>query len=230
MRRAWLEHKVRSLLVQHDLGRERERDMLTVMQLGEVVQVSEGKAICREGDPAESAYVLLEGSVQVVVSDSEDREREVAVLQAPAIFGHVGMLDGVRHCATHLAGTACVVIELDSGMCERFVVAPTSQGAAFRHLLVASMAQQFAARNDRFGLVRTRINTLAERASRSGSTRPRRSRWSLRGSSRVEDESASDVLDMARSTNGWDLDLDGVDRVRSVEDEAMKRSRLGKKR
>jgi len=229
MRRAWLEHKVRNLLVQHDLGREREQDMLTVIQLGDVKEASEGTTLCREGKPSESAYVLLEGSVQVTVPDSEGREREVALLQAPAIFGHVGMLDGIRRTSSHLAVTTCVVVELDSGLCERIAIAPTAQGAAFRHLLIASLAQQFAGRNDRYGLVRSQIDTLRRRAGKAAK-RSKGSRWRLRGRADSVDESASDIMEMAGSADGWELDPTGVERVKAVEDEAMRRSRLGKKR
>jgi len=227
--RAWLESRVQDMLVHHDISYERAEDLVELLSSATSARISTGDVLCREGEPADAVYVLLEGRVGVMLRGVDGEERELSQLAAPALVGHVGMLDGADRCATYVALLPTTVVTLPRTRCESLLDRPSGPGATFRHLLVSSMSQQLAARNQRLRAVMARIGK--EPAPSSGSARDRRSRrsvWSLRDHGPAE-ETEADVLEMAGLTEGWDVDTRGVDRISSVEDEAMKRSRLGKR-
>jgi cytochrome P450/CRP-like cAMP-binding protein len=72
-----------------------------------------GTAIVREGEAADSFYILLEGEVAVVKRGLDGESREVARLQAGAYFGEIGLLQGVPRTATVQALTAVRALVLD---------------------------------------------------------------------------------------------------------------------
>ncbi len=53
-----------------------------------------GEYICRQGDPGESLFVLMDGRVKVVVVSEEGTEMILATLQPPDVFGELAVIDG----------------------------------------------------------------------------------------------------------------------------------------
>jgi uncharacterized membrane protein len=69
--------------------------------------------IYRAGDPGEKAYVLLNGKVEVIVTDEDNQE---VVIDTPApgeMFGLSSMLSAAPHQTTALALEATAAIEID---------------------------------------------------------------------------------------------------------------------
>ena len=72
-----------------------------------------GDTIVRQGDPAESFYIISRGMVKVVRKNTNGQEYPLATMQAGQYFGEVGLLrDGRRH-ATVRALTAVEVLRMD---------------------------------------------------------------------------------------------------------------------
>ena len=73
-----------------------------------------GAAIVREGDPADSLYVLVEGEVEVTArGEGGGPERAIRTMSAPAYFGEIGVLGHIPRTATVTALTACRCDRID---------------------------------------------------------------------------------------------------------------------
>jgi MFS family permease len=67
-----------------------------------------GTAIVREGDPADSLYVLVNGEVEVTArGEGGGPERAIRTMSAPTYFGEIGVLGHIPRTATVTALTDC---------------------------------------------------------------------------------------------------------------------------
>jgi hypothetical protein len=67
-----------------------------------------GSTIVREGEPADSLYVLVEGQVRVTGrGEAGGEERELNMLTAPSYFGEIGVLGRMARTATVTAVNDC---------------------------------------------------------------------------------------------------------------------------
>ena len=74
-----------------------EQELRTLAGVAKPVKFDLGDDICKEGAPAMSAYVVLNGQVAVYKNNPR---RRVAVLEAGALFGQIALIDGGRRTAT----------------------------------------------------------------------------------------------------------------------------------
>src|SRR5579859_3113417 len=53
-----------------------------------------GDYLCRQGDPGEALFVLMDGRVKVFVTSEEGDEMILATLRPPDVFGELALIDG----------------------------------------------------------------------------------------------------------------------------------------
>src|SRR5438045_1519921 len=98
-----------------------------------------GQAIIREGEPAESFFILTRGAASVRQNGPEG-EREISTLKPGDFFGEIGLLSGTVRNATVRATAPTAVLELDAegfrDLLESSVVT--------KELLESSMEQRLA--------------------------------------------------------------------------------------
>ena len=80
-----------------------------------------GAIIFKRGDPGDSAYVIEDGSVEVLKGDLDDLQR-VTVLTQGAMFGEVALLDHQPRTATVRALGAISLIRIDRNHVEELLV------------------------------------------------------------------------------------------------------------
>jgi len=72
--------------------------------------------IIHGGDPSDSLYYILQGSVSVVIEDEEGRELVLAYLNEGEFFGEMGLFDeATQRSAWVVARTDCELAEADYG-------------------------------------------------------------------------------------------------------------------
>jgi small-conductance mechanosensitive channel len=104
-----------------------------------------GEALCRQGEAADSLYLLDQGQVSVRVA-SDGAEREVAQLGEGAFFGEMGLMTGEPRSATVMALTHVRGLRLDKAAFQRLLTR--------RPELAEAIAEVLAER--RVGLEQTR--------------------------------------------------------------------------
>jgi thioredoxin reductase (NADPH) len=72
-----------------------------------------GQTIIREGDPADSFFILTRGTASVR-QNGPDGEREISTLKPGDFFGEIGLLSGTVRSATVRATAPAEVLELDT--------------------------------------------------------------------------------------------------------------------
>ena len=136
------------LLGTHRVRGVRPGDLACAIETGKALQLDDGEPICAEGEPSDALFVLVEGSVLVSRRDAKGRERTLTHLEAPAMFGHMGLVDGSARSASCFAKGDTLVVKLDVTDCRAQMGQPDFEGAALRRLLLASLAQQLTRTNE----------------------------------------------------------------------------------
>lgn len=81
-----------------------------------------GDLITRQGAVAHWLYVLAEGAVDVNLEDDKGQRHAIARLDAPTVFGEMGLLTGEPRHATVVASTACDCYRLRKAAFEEILV------------------------------------------------------------------------------------------------------------
>jgi CRP/FNR family transcriptional regulator, cyclic AMP receptor protein len=92
-------------------------DMLSPPEIGTLAELSRarrfarGDVVFREGDLGDCLFVLASGAVEVSAR-GEGKDRVLAVLEAPAAFGEMSLIDREVRSATVKAKDDCVALQL----------------------------------------------------------------------------------------------------------------------
>lgn len=120
-----------------------------VLAAGQVVDAGPATMLCQEGEPPRSLFFLLTGEVRVSRRDPQGRPRELTRIQAPAMVGHMALIDGSNRSASCLTIADATYVVLDRPGYERLLDDPNTVGAALRRLLLTSLTRQLSAGNTR---------------------------------------------------------------------------------
>lgn len=102
----------------------------------------EDDILCKEGDPGQSLFFLLSGSLRVTRLDRKQVPRELAIIQGPTIIGHMSLIDRTRRSATCTISERAYIGVLSQARYERLIESSEIEGVVFRRLLLASLQQQ----------------------------------------------------------------------------------------
>ena len=88
--------------------------------MSERVGFDPGKALCRQGDPADAAYLIIEGEADILV-DTPSGPLKLATLGANDIVGEMAILGDVPRTATIKAREALTTLRISKDMFYRLV-------------------------------------------------------------------------------------------------------------
>ncbi len=201
----------RKLLRTHRVQGARSEDLAQALSAGKPRRVPDGERLCQEGEASDSMFILLKGSIQVLRKDDRGEERELAVLGAPALVGHMGLVDGSTRSASCVAKGEIGCLKVPRATFQQLLESPTASGGAMRRLILASLIGQLTSANTR---IKEMIEAPEPQPSAAAAAPKRR------------DISSDDILKLAGVLDGWSVDRSAMDTsVRFVEDEDMKRTR-----
>ncbi len=207
--RVWAE----GLLEGHDFPSQEVQAIQEVLERCErrVYRV-DGK-VCTEGHAGDELFFLVQGSVQVRKAFPGDDERELAVLRAPAMFGHMSVVDGSKRSATCVARDTTTVMVLDAENYKRLMSEVGPTGTNFRRLMLTSLTRQLLRGNAKLRalLGGPDVHAPGDPVSIADPD--------------TEDLDNDDLLEMAGLLEGWKVDTRGLSSMKQVEDEDMKRIR-----
>jgi CRP-like cAMP-binding protein len=119
--------------------------LLDFFALGLSYDLPEGAVLWEQGAPADSLGLLLIGRIAVGRVSEQGVSRELAVLRAPAVLGHVGLADGGPRSARCSALSPVRLIKVHRAHFLSTVERADLMGEALRGLVLALMAQQLSA-------------------------------------------------------------------------------------
>ncbi len=226
--------QTRNLLEAHPVRGVHPEDLVRVLAASAMRRMSGGEVLCAEGDPGDSMYFLLDGAIKVTRTDPHGRVRELALVESPAIVGHMALIDNSPRSATCTAKGRTIVASLDRKLWLRLLSEPSERGTALRRVICASLTRQLVGANSS---IRKLIDgpSAARRAAASRSkdlghkVAPTPTARATHPDT-VEDfdASESDLLRVAGVLDGWRIDrtsLRGVERMQHVFSEDQLRNR-----
>lgn len=106
----------------------------------EHVEFRSGEAICRQGEPGDAAYIVLEGAADVVVS-SESGPVKVAAIGRNDIVGEIAILCDVPRTATVVATQPLVALRVSKDGFFNLVTQFPQVGVEVMHELASRLLQ-----------------------------------------------------------------------------------------
>ena len=229
MERRQLEQAAVALLRHHEFAGANARAVADLLERGTAFRQPGGTVLYREGERADALFFLLEGRLQITVADSRGEQRELALIEAPAIVGHVSMVDQAARNATCGVLQQASLVAMDASTYRAIMDQPLAAGTALRRILLSSLVQQQTAGNDRLRSLLVGIRKREERQRRRPTPSQPAPQVTDPGKL-VGEETEVDLMDLAGVAEGWRVDTDGMDDLELAEDEEMRRSRLRRKR
>ena len=144
-----LEAHATAMLARHEARGVSARGLAKVLGAASLNRMSDGETLCAEGEPGLAMYFLIDGAITVRRKDASGELRELAVVEAPAMVGHMALMDNSSRSASCFARGRTVVAALDRGNYNRIVAEPSVRGTALRRVLLSSLARQMVTANDR---------------------------------------------------------------------------------
>ena len=202
-----------ALLQGHDFPGQDADAIEKVLERCERRIYKKGAEICTETEPGEALFFLVDGSVEVRKAFPGTVPRALALLNAPAMFGHMSLVDGSKRSATCVAGSVTTLLVLEKSSYEALMEDVTEVGTNFRRLMLTSLTRQLLAGNMRLrqALGGFEVNVQGEVITATEQL--------------TEDLLNDELLEMAGILEGWTVDTSGFSEIVLVEDEDMKRTR-----
>lgn len=122
-----------------DLSSRDRAILATVLQLR---GLQPGEVLCREGDPARSFYVTVQGTIEVWKSVGADRQELLSRVGPDNLLGQVALIDRQARSATLKAATTALVLECADEDFDRLFWA----GTPFAYRLMDKIVTQLAHR------------------------------------------------------------------------------------
>jgi CRP-like cAMP-binding protein len=94
-----------------------------------------GAAICSKGDPGNSLYAVISGTVKISTSSADGRSAIFNLIGPGEIFGEVALLDGLARTADATANTNCEIYVIDRREFIPFVKSQPALAMKFIELL-----------------------------------------------------------------------------------------------
>ena len=196
------------LLVAHPSRGVKPAALTQVLESLEVESYENGDLLCTEGDPGDSMYFLLYGAIRVTRKDQNGQDRELVTMSAPALIGHMALVDNSPRSATCRASGTTQVAPLDRRLYHTILSEPSARGTA-RRMLLTSLTRQLETAT---GKLRKLIAGEEDPQNNAGAT----------GHS-GQDETERELMKISGALNGWGSDLmKQADEMEVVYDENQK--------
>lgn len=129
-----------------DLFEEFGADQLRLLAFGaETVRLPAGRVLYREGDDADSGFVLVSGTIAHQVSRGHDSERPAGRSTAPALLGDIALVTQTIRPSTAIAETPCELLRLNRAQFRRILDEWPDLAGPVRDRIAESLAAMVSA-------------------------------------------------------------------------------------
>ena len=226
------------MLKSHPLNGVDAKALAPVLERATIQRMGDREVLCTEGDAGDAMYFLFSGRIQVMRRDSQGQMRELATMRAPALLGHMALVDNSPRSASCICDGPAVIGSLGRREYNTLLADKTWAGTALRRLVLSSLMRQLTSGNQRVRELifepgdrlpsdapppkRRKADLIGDPASRAGK--------SGSGSPRDADISTEELLQVAGMLEGWKVDDEDLDSVEIIFDEQQQRSGKNPKR
>jgi CRP/FNR family transcriptional regulator, cyclic AMP receptor protein len=106
--------RLSSVLRQHPIFRDLGNDALDQLcRYAKHMSLKRGATICSKGDPGNSLFAVISGTVKISVSSPDGRNAILNLINAGDTFGEIAVLDGRPRSTDAIANTNCELFVID---------------------------------------------------------------------------------------------------------------------
>lgn len=190
-----------------------------LMSQGEVRKLGAWEVLCDEGESGDEMWFLLRGRVEVQRKDLMGQARPLGIIDAPALIGHMSLVDRSPRSATCVAQTDVELVVVNSTVYDRLLSEASLSGSSLRRLLLSSLCGQLVSANAQ---IRQLVDDLTDDEPPPP---PPPAIWDKRKQKDTEKK----VVQLTAKLGGWDANLAELEEmeqeVELVVDEDQKRNR-----
>lgn len=126
-----------------------ETERAQILVIGQVRCAAAGEVLFREGDTGDGLYILLEGSVRIS-KQGPTGEEALAVLQPPAYFGEMALIDTADRAADAIINEEAELFFLPLQELQSLIESQPRLALKILYALCQVLAQRLRETNDRF--------------------------------------------------------------------------------
>ncbi|WP_306591690.1 Crp/Fnr family transcriptional regulator [Geothrix sp. 21YS21S-4] len=126
-----------------------EPERAQILMIGRVRSVIAGEVIFREGDPGDGLFIVLSGSVRIS-KRSVTGEEALAILEAPAYFGEMALIDLGARAADAIANEPSDLFFVPLGALQALIEAEHGIALKLLSALCEVLAQRLRETNERY--------------------------------------------------------------------------------
>lgn len=126
-----------------------EVERAQILIIGRVRPVEAGEVIFREGDAGDGLYIVLKGSVRIS-KRSATGEEALAVLEPPAYFGEMALIDLAARAADAIANEPCELFFIPLQELQSLIETQHKIALKILYALCEVLAQRLRETNDRY--------------------------------------------------------------------------------
>lgn len=146
-------------LKQTDLFKELTDDeLLEIIAIGRVKQFAGGKIIFAEGDPGDTLYLIIEGSVRISKM-SGNNEEALAVLEARSFFGEMTLFDRQPRSAHAIAHNKASVFAISADDLKKLFDNNKSIAYKFLWSFCLTLTSRLRNTNEKFQVIMSLANS-----------------------------------------------------------------------
>ena len=113
-----------------------------VLEALEVTNLSDSQPLCRQGDPGDELWILVQGSIRVHRDEADGTSRDLVVMEAPAMVGHMALVDDQPRSAHCSASGDTTLLTMTRSIYQKILQENSARGTALRRLLLTSLTRQ----------------------------------------------------------------------------------------
>jgi CRP-like cAMP-binding protein len=170
--------------------------LANMFSTGKLTEFAPDEVLCTVDEPSDRVFLLVDGSIEVSKPDARGNSRPIALVQGPAMIGHMGVIDGSHRSAscTVSGSKLAMIISLKANDFKRLLTRPDATGSAVRHLVLASLIRQL-------GNTNTTVAALLDGMSDNAATQT--------GIQPTQDINEQDLHMLQAVLQGWSLPPEG---------------------
>ncbi|GLH66302.1 Crp/Fnr family transcriptional regulator [Geothrix edaphica] len=126
-----------------------EAERAQILMIGQVRQVKAGEVIFREGDAGDGLFIVLKGSVRIS-KRSTTGEEALAVLEPPAFFGEMALIDLAARAADAIANEPSELFFIPLQDLRSLIEVQHKVALKILYALCEVLAQRLRETNDRY--------------------------------------------------------------------------------
>lgn len=136
-------HRGSTHILRQAFGERLEESTLnTLREAADLCSYPSGTVFCRQGEPGDVFYVIVEGHLTATKHGEDGEERLLSVLHPGNYFGEMALIDDSPRMATVTAATAATVLEFSEEIFNRLLIESPVVANSFLRRVMGDMRSQ----------------------------------------------------------------------------------------